>query len=79
MRYTLKTFCGTKLIECFEQRSAVSLKRLLEHPRFYRAGETGPWGEVQYNPDRFEVSDSLREKLSDDNIDNTLTFLKKLR
>jgi hypothetical protein len=78
-RYTLKTFYGTKQIERFENRTKDKLRDILAHPRHHRAGETGPWGEILENPDRFEVLDSLAEKIFSGNIDEAEAFVKKLK
>lgn len=78
-RFTLKTFAGVRQLERFEHRSAKSLRDILEHPRYYRAGETGPFGEVMNHPDRFEVSDSQMERLSVGTIEETLNFLSKVK
>lgn len=78
-RYTLKSFCGGQVVERFEHRSAMSLRSILSHARFHRAGETGPFGEVMNHPDRFELFDNQMEKVSDANIQETLDFLKKLK
>lgn len=78
-RYTLKSFCGANVVERFEHRSAVSLRSILSHARFHRAGETGPFGELINHPDRFEILDNQMEKISDARIDETLVFLKGLK
>ena len=78
-RYTLKTFCGVKELEKFEHRSAQKLQSILSHPRMDRAGQTGPWGEPEDHPDRFEIRDSLREKLFEGNINDVIAFVKGLK
>jgi hypothetical protein len=78
-RYTLKTFCGAKLIEVFEHRNPEKLKSILNHPRHHRAGETDAWGEPLNFPDRFEIFDSMREKLFSGSVSETESFVKKLR
>lgn len=78
-RYTLKSFCGTEVVERFEHRSAVSLRGILAHPRFHRAGETGPFGEPMKHPDRFEILDNQMEKISIGTIKETMDFLAKLK
>ena len=78
-RYTLKTFCGVKELEKFEHRSAQKLQSILSHPRMDRAGQTGPWGEPEDHPDRFEIRDSLREKLFEGNITDVIAFVKGLK
>lgn len=78
-RFTLKTFCGTKQIERFDHRTCTKLKSILDHPKHYRAGETGPWGEIGDHPDRFEIFDSQMEKLFTGNIAEALAFVKGLK
>ena len=78
-RYTLKTFCGIKELEKFEHRSVPKLLSILSHPRMDRAGQTGPWGEPLNHADRFEIYDSLREKVFDGRINDALTFTKGLK
>lgn len=78
-RYTLKTCCGTKQIERFGNRTKQRLRDILDHPRHHRAGETGPWDEAQEHPDRFEIFDSLNEKLFSGNIREAIDFSKKLK
>lgn len=78
-RYTLKTFAEDRQIERFENRSVASLREILSHPRYYRAGETGPFGEIIAHPDRFEVLDTQMEKISNGNIEETLFALGKLK
>ena len=78
-RYTLKTFCDNKLLEKFEHRAPMKLRSILEHPRMHRAGETSAWGEPLGNPNRFEILDSMQEKVFSGNIDEVETFVKSLR
>lgn len=78
-RYTLKTFYGTKQIERFEHRTKDRLRGILNHPKHHRAGQTGPWGEIEKHADRFEVFDSLNEKIFTGNIAETIAFVRKLR
>lgn len=78
-RYTLKSFCGANVVERFEHRSASALRGVLQHPRFHRAGETGPFGEVMNHPDRFEIFDNQMERISNANIEDTLKFLGTLK
>lgn len=78
-RYTLKTFYGVQSIERFERRSAKSLLSILSHSRFHKAGQTGPFGEIEHNPDRFEIFDNQMDKISDANIQDTTAFIGKLK
>lgn len=78
-RYTLRSFCGIKQIEMFEHRAPNKLKVILDHPRHFQAGQTGPWGEPEIHADRFEIYDSLRFKIFEGNINETLNFVKKLK
>lgn len=78
-KFTLKTFCGTKQIERFDHRSPGRMNSILEHPRHHRAGETGPWGEIEDHPDRFEIFDSQMEKIFSGNISEAIIFVKRLR
>lgn len=78
-RYTLKTFCGAKQIERFEHRNVEKLRSILGHPRHHRAGQTGPFGEPEEHADRFELFDTMMEKLFSGNIEDTLKFAKKLK
>jgi hypothetical protein len=78
-RYTLKTYCGTKQLERFDHRIPAKLKSILNHPRHHRAGEIGSFGEIEEHANRFEVYDSLMEKLFTGNIEETLAFVNKLR
>lgn len=78
-RYTLKTYCGAKQLERFEHRSADKLLSILSHPRHDRAGETGPFGEHEDHADKFEIMDSLMEKIFVGNIEDALAFARKLK
>lgn len=78
-RYTLKTFYGTLEIERFDHRGVDKLRDILDHPRHHKAGQTGPFGEIEKHPDRFEIFDPLMEKLFNGNIEDALQCLKKLK
>lgn len=78
-RYTLKTFCGAKPLEVFEHRAVGKLQAILAHPRHHRAGETDPWGNPLEHASRFEIFDSMREKLFEGNIEDALTFTRTLK
>ncbi len=78
-RYTLKTFYGDREIERFDHRSVDKLHDILDHPRHHKAGQTGPFGEPMKHPDRFEIFDSLMEKLFNGNIGDAMQFLKGLK
>lgn len=78
-RYTLKTYYGTKQLERFDHRIIKRLKHILDHPKHHRAGETGPWGEIEEHADRFEILDSQMEKLFDGNITEALSFTRTLK
>lgn len=77
-RYTLKTFCGDKVLEVFEHRNPAKLKLILSHDRFYHAGKTGPFGEPSTHPDKFIIVDSQRYRLFEGNIVDAIAFLKTL-
>lgn len=78
-RYTLKTFYGTKQVERFDHRSADKLQSILSHPRFQMAGQTGPFGEEEQHPNRFEITDSLMYKIFEGNIEDALSFVRTLK
>jgi hypothetical protein len=78
-RYTLKTYCGAKTLERFEHRSKDKLLSILNHPRHARAGETGPFGEDENHADKFEIMDSMMEKIFVGNIKEALAFARKLK
>ena len=78
-RYTLKTFYGDREIERFDHRSVDKLRDILDHPRHHRAGQTGPFGEIMKHPDRFEIFDSVMEKLFNGNIGDALNFTRSLK
>ena len=78
-RYTLKSYCGAKQLERFDHRSVDKLRSILKHPRHHRAGETGPFGEPMDHADKFEIMDSLMEKLFTGNIEDTLRFVGTLK
>lgn len=78
-RYTLKTYCGAKQLERFDHRSTDKLVSILTHPRHHRAGQTGPFGEIEEHADRFEIIDSMMEKLFTGNVNDTLDFVRKLK
>lgn len=77
-RYTLKTFCGAKLIETFEHRSISKLESILTHPRMNRAGQTDPWGNPLNHPNKFEILDSMKEKIFEGSVNDALSFIKGL-
>lgn len=78
-RYTLKTFCGAKPVEVFEHRGSAKLRSILTHPRMHKAGETDPWGNPLGHADKFEIYDSMREKLFEGNIEDVLNFVSALK
>jgi hypothetical protein len=77
--YSLKTFCGGKQKERFDHRSPDKLHSILTHPRHHRAGETGPFGEIEEHCDRFEIWDSQMEKIFEGNVQDTLKFIRTLK
>ena len=77
--YTLKIYCGDRELERFNHRSAQKLRTILEHPKNHRSGQLGPWGEIESNADRFEIFDSVMEKLFVGNIADALNFVGSLR
>ena len=77
--YTLRTYCGHKLVERFEHRSPARLQSILDHPRHHEAGKLDPWGEPTHAPDRFEVVDSQNYKVFDGNITEAINFIKGLK
>lgn len=78
-RYTLKTYCGVKLLEVFEHRTVSKLYNILTHPRMHKEGETDAFGNLLTYSDKFEIYDSMREKLFAGKIDDTLNFIKGLK
>jgi len=78
-RYTLKVFYGNELIERFDHRPVPKLRNILEHPRYDRGGQTGPFGEIVKNPDNFEILDSAMEKIHKGNFKETVAFAGKLK
>lgn len=79
MKYTLKVFFGNEHLESYEHRTKQKLKSILSHTKYDRAGDTGPFGEEERNPDKFEIIDSVREKMHTGNIKETLIFVKTLK
>lgn len=78
-RYTLKTFYGAKQVERFDHRSTSNLRSILDHPRFHQEGQTGPFGEEEQHPNRFEILDSMMYKIFEGNIEQTEAFVRSLR
>jgi hypothetical protein len=78
-RYTLKTYYGTKQLERFDHRSVDKLQSILDHPRHHRAGQTGPFGEIEEHADKFEIMDNMMEKLFTGDIGDALRFIRTLR
>lgn len=78
-RYTLKTYCGAKPVEVFEHRRVDKLRSILTHPRMNRAGETDPWGNPLNHANKFEIYDSMREKLFEGSVDDALNFVNNLK
>jgi hypothetical protein len=78
-RYTLKTYCGPKLLERFDHRSVDKLQSILDHPRHFRAGQLGPFGEIEQHADKFEILDTMMEKLFVGNIEEALSFIRGLK
>jgi hypothetical protein len=78
-KYSLRTYCGPKLLERFDHRSVDKLLDILRHPRHHKAGETGPFGEPEEHADRFEIRDSLMEKIFVGNVESAEAFTKKLK
>jgi hypothetical protein len=78
-RYTLKTFCGAKSLEVFEHRNSFKLKNILDQPRHHRPGETDAWGTPLNTVDRFEIFDSMREKVFEGNVAEAIAFVAKLK
>jgi len=77
-RFTLKTFYGVEQLECFTHRSGDKLRSILSHSSYDRAGQTGPFGEIIKHPDKFEVFDSVMEKIFQGNIKETLVFIRNI-
>jgi len=77
-RFTLKTYYGSEQLERFDHRSGDKLRGILSHSRYDRAGQTGPFGEVIKHPDRFEIFDSLMEKIFQGNIKETQVFIRSI-
>ena len=78
-RYTLKAFYGSEQIERFESRPLEKLYEILEHPRYYKAGDTGPFGEVVKNPDKFEISNTASGIKFRGNISELLNYMSSLK
>jgi len=78
-RYTLKVCYGTEVLELFTRRQKRMLVEILSHEKYDKAGETGPFGEPQKNPDRFEILNTQMEKIHVGNIKETLFFVDNLR
>jgi len=76
--YTLKTFRNTKLIERFDHRQPFKMQRILNHPKNHR-DISGPFGEAVDNANRFEIYDSMNERVFDGNITDVLNFVGKLK
>lgn len=77
--YTIKIYYKDNLLERFDNRNAYKLIEILNNPRYHKAGQLGPWGEIEKHPDRFEIYNSYMEKLSSNDIQETLNFLSNLR
>ena len=78
-RYILKTLYNSKHLERFDHRTPEKLLSILTHPRFDRADQTGPFGEEIQNPNKFEIFDSMQEKLFEGRIKDALVFVKSLK
>ena len=78
-RYTLKIFCGTKQLERFDHRAVGKLRSILSHSRNYRAGQTGPFGEILEHADKFEIYDSQMERMFQGGITDALNFVSTLK
>lgn len=78
-RYTLKTYCGDKQLEVFEHRTLDKLNGILQMPKHHMPGETDQWGKSLRTADRFEISNSAREKLFSGNIGEAISAVKYLR
>jgi hypothetical protein len=66
------------MVERYDHRSPDKMRSILSHPRMDRAGQTGPWGEPQNHPDRFEVLDSMQERVFEGRLEDALNFVKAL-
>lgn len=78
-RYSLRTYCGAKQLERFDHRSTFKLLDILAHPRHDRAGQTGPFGEPEEHADKFEIRDSMMEKIFEGNVEDAIAFARKLK
>ena len=78
-KYTLKTFCGAKQMERFDHRSASKLEDILNHPRHHRVGETNSYGDIEARANRFEIRDSMMEKIFEGNIEEAIRFARTLK
>ena len=78
-RYTLKTFCGAKQMERFDHRTASKLESILNHPRHHRVGQTDSYNDIEDHANRFEIRDSMMEKIFEGNIEDALRFARTLR
>ena len=78
-RYTLIVRCSTEQIERFDHRSPNKLLNILARPSYYCAGKTGPFGEIEKHPDKFELFNSLMEKIHSGTIDETMSYVRTLK
>lgn len=78
-RYTLKTYCGAKQMERFDHRTASKLESILNHPRHSRIGEINSYGDIEEHANKFEIRDSMMEKIFEGNLEEALRFTRTLK
>ena len=78
MSYTLKTYNNDRLLETYENRSAIKLRLLMEQPEMHNANKCDAWGTLLNTANKFEIFNSRRIKIFSGSAYEAETFIKHL-
>ena len=78
-RYTLKTYYGQKLLECFTHRSVTKVQEILKQEKHNQPGKEDAWGRSLGTADRFELYNNMQERIFSGNIVEIKAFISTIR
>lgn len=78
-KYTLKSYCNTRLLEVFDARTPAKMNHILADERMNQPNLTDGWGEPIETANRFEIYDALRRLIFTGSVDEARPFVRKLR
>jgi hypothetical protein len=66
-------------MERFDHRTTSKLESILNHSRHSRIGEINSYGDIEEHANKFEIRDSMMEKIFEGNLEETLRFIRTLK